>query len=61
MGDISASGVHDFSHYRPGKDVFLRLEYIGASETKVRKTPSPYSSRKKCLTVRCPEVRNWTC
>ena len=32
--DISGSGAHDFRHYRTGKDVVTRLEYISSTQTK---------------------------
>lgn len=32
--DISGSGAHDFKHYRTGKDVVTRLEYISSTQTK---------------------------
>ena len=32
--DISGSGVHDYKHYRMGKDVITRVEYISSTQTK---------------------------
>lgn len=34
--DIAGSGYHDYKHYRIGKDVVARLEFITAKETKAR-------------------------
>ena len=34
--DIGGSGVHNYKHYRIGKDVVARLEFITAKETKAR-------------------------
>lgn len=36
LPDLSGSGEHSYRHYRIGKDVVLRLEYINPQETKVR-------------------------
>lgn len=33
--DLSGSGDHSYRHYRIGKDVVLRMEYIGPKDTKV--------------------------
>ena len=35
LADLSGSGAHSYRHYRVGRDVVLRLEYISPEDTKV--------------------------
>lgn len=41
--DLSGSGAHSYKHYRLGKDIVLRLEYISPKDTKVRVVHSPWA------------------
>lgn len=35
LADLSGSGAHSYRHYRVGKDVVLRLEYVSPEDTRV--------------------------
>ena len=35
LADLSGSGAHSYRHYRVGKDIVLRLEYISPEDTRV--------------------------
>lgn len=48
--DISGSGMHTYKHYRVGKDVILRVEYISPKETKAR---TPQLTEIPCPFVHC--------
>ena len=48
VADLSGSGAHSYRHYRVGKDVVLRLEYISPNDTRVSTCTCSQSCQQCC-------------